>query len=143
MPEERANAFGQPSQDRYLAHGAKPYLTGNVSWEAGPGFRGKGPKGYTRTDDRIQEDICERLTEDERVDATNIEVSINNAEVRLSGMVRTRGERRRAEELVDAISGVQHVQNDIRVKETDGRYNEQEADERSRGTIGSRNIEVM
>lgn len=28
------------------------------------GFAGRGPKGYQRSDDRIREDVCERLAED-------------------------------------------------------------------------------
>ena len=34
--------------------------------------RGKGPKGYTRSDERIKEDIHERLTYDGQVDAREI-----------------------------------------------------------------------
>ena len=32
--------------------------------------RGRGPKGYRRSDERIREDVCERLTEDPFIDAS-------------------------------------------------------------------------
>ncbi len=41
--------------------------------------RGKGPKGYARTDERIKEDVNERLTDDSMVDASEIEVDVGMA----------------------------------------------------------------
>lgn len=77
--------------------------------------RGRGPKGYQRSDARILEDVSERLTEDSHVDATDIEVTVHEREVKLAGRVASRDERRRAEAIADAVSGVAHVQNDLRV----------------------------
>ena len=34
-----------------------------------PSHRGKGPKGYTRSDERIREHVCEVLSDDHHVDA--------------------------------------------------------------------------
>ncbi|HEX6178217.1 MAG TPA: RNA-binding protein, partial [Thermoanaerobaculia bacterium] len=45
--------------------------------EAGrPSFRGRGPKNYQRSDDRIREEVCERLTWADDVDATEIDVNV-------------------------------------------------------------------
>lgn len=79
--------------------------------------RGRGPKGYTRSDDRIREDVSDRLTDDYRLDASDIEVTVNGAEVTLGGTVQHRMDKRRAEDLVDQVFGVKHVQNNLRVKE--------------------------
>jgi osmotically-inducible protein OsmY len=79
--------------------------------------RGRGPKGYTRSDDRIREDVNDRLTDDWRVDASNIDVSVSTGEVTLSGTVDSRDAKRRAEDLAENISGVKHVQNNLRVRE--------------------------
>ncbi|RDI60999.1 CBS domain-containing protein [Microvirga subterranea] len=76
---------------------------------------GRGPKGYQRSDDRIREDVNERLTDDPMIDASEIEVSVQNREVTLSGTVRDRNERRRAEDLAESVSGVSHAQNNLRV----------------------------
>jgi hypothetical protein len=78
-------------------------------------FKGRGPKGYRRSDERIREDVCECLTDDDRVDASRIDVSVKDGEVTLSGSVGSRAEKRRAEDLMDHISGVKDVQNQLRV----------------------------
>ncbi|SKA27793.1 SWFGD domain-containing protein [Consotaella salsifontis] len=77
--------------------------------------RGKGPRNYTRSDDRIREDVNDRLTNDYAVDASDIEVTVSNREVTLDGHVSSRAEKRRAEDCADAVSGVTHVQNNLRV----------------------------
>lgn len=79
------------------------------------GHRGRGPKGYVRSDDRIREDVCDRLSDDAMVDASDVEVSVAKSEVTLSGTVNSREERRRAEDCVERVSGVTHVQNNLRV----------------------------
>lgn len=81
--------------------------------------RGHGPSDYTRSDDRIREDANDRLTENPRVDARNVSVSVDGGEVTLNGTVPTRDAKRRAEDCVDAISGVSHVQNNLRVQASD------------------------
>lgn len=85
--------------------------------------RGRGPQGYTRSDDRIREDVHDRLTDDWMLDASNITVEVKNGEVTLSGQVDHRRDKRRAEDLAEDCSGVKHVQNNIRVqKREEGRY---------------------
>lgn len=81
--------------------------------------RGSGPANYTRSDERILEDACDRLTDDWRLDARNIQVSVKGGEVTLDGTVDHRSAKRRAEDLVEDISGVGHVQNNLRVKDRD------------------------
>lgn len=83
---------------------------------AGP-YRGRGPRGYTRSDERIGEDVNDRLADDPYLDASEIEVGVSGGEVTLSGTVDSRQAKRRAEDLVDAISGVKHCQNNLRVRE--------------------------
>jgi osmotically-inducible protein OsmY len=80
--------------------------------------RGRGPKGYTRSDERIKEDVNDRLSDDAFLDASEIEVMVSNGEVTLSGTVENRIDKRRAEDLAEDISGVSNVQNQLRVKQT-------------------------
>ena len=79
------------------------------------GHRGRGPKGYQRTDARITEDVSDRLTEDPWLDASEIEVEVKAGEVTLSGHVDNREAKHRAERLIEDLSGVRHVQNNLRV----------------------------
>src|SRR5690606_9719058 len=76
--------------------------------------RGRGPKNYMRSDDRIQEDVNDRLTADVWLDASEIEVNVAEGEVTLAGTVDDRAAKRRAEDCADSISGVRHVQNNLR-----------------------------
>ena len=79
---------------------------------------GRGPKGYQRSDSRIHEEVCDRLTYS-NVDAENIEVAVVSGEVTLSGSVRDRWDKRRAEDLVEEVAGVREVHNSIRVARED------------------------
>jgi osmotically-inducible protein OsmY len=79
--------------------------------------RGRGPSNYTRSDDRIREDVNDALTDDWGVDASNINVSVNDGDVVLDGTVATRLQKRRAEDCAEDVSGVKNVQNNLRVSE--------------------------
>lgn len=84
----------------------------------GRGYRGHGPTGYTRSDERIREDACDALTDDWNVDARQVSVAVNDGEVTLDGTVPSRQQKRRAEDCVEYLSGVRHVQNNLRVQES-------------------------
>ncbi|GLC62047.1 hypothetical protein PLESTB_001833800 [Pleodorina starrii] len=77
--------------------------------------RGTGPKGYIRSDERIKEDVSERLMDDGQLDASDIEVMVQDGEVTLTGTVPERFAKRHAEDVAERASGVKHVQNNLRV----------------------------
>jgi osmotically-inducible protein OsmY len=77
--------------------------------------RGKGPKNYKRSDERIKDDINDRLSDDPFVDASDIDVTVTNGEVTLTGTVDERSSKRRAEDIAENVSGVKNVENRIRV----------------------------
>ncbi len=83
-------------------------------------FAGRGPKDYQRSDDRIREEVSDRMTDDHDLDASEISVEVRGGEVTLTGTVRTRDQKRRAEDCAESISGVSEVTNNIRVKADDG-----------------------
>jgi osmotically-inducible protein OsmY len=78
-------------------------------------FRGRGPRGYQRSDERIHEEVCESLTDDDHVDASDIEVSVKDGEVTLKGTVHSRDEKRRAEDVIENLPGVKDVHNSLQV----------------------------
>lgn len=80
-------------------------------------FSGRGPQGYTRSDERIQEDINERLTQHGDIDAWNISVRVENGEVTLEGFVEDRWQKRMAEDIAEEISGVKQVHNRLRIEQ--------------------------
>lgn len=91
---------------------------GDNQQRSGQSYRGRGPKNYQRSDERIREDVSDRLSDDHDVDASDIEVSVSNREVILSGEVDSKEAKRRAEDCAESCSGVDHVQNNLRVKQS-------------------------
>lgn len=81
--------------------------------------RGRGPKNYTRSDERIREDVNDRLSDDSWLDASEIEVQVSKCEVTLTGTVESREDKRRAEDIAERVSGVKNVQNNLRVQQTE------------------------
>ncbi|HEX6106572.1 MAG TPA: BON domain-containing protein [Gemmatimonadales bacterium] len=79
-------------------------------------FAGRGPKGYRRSDERINEEVSEELTRHPDIDASEIEVQVQSGEVTLTGTVDERRAKRLAEDLAERVSGVTEVHNQIRVK---------------------------
>ena len=78
---------------------------------SGQSFFGKGPKNYTRSDDRIREDVCDRLSDDDEVDASDVTVTVRDGEVTLEGTVNDRRAKHRAEDIADNVRGVKDVHN--------------------------------
>jgi hypothetical protein len=80
-------------------------------------FAGRGPKGYTRSDDRIREDVSERLARHNDIDASDIDLDVKNGEVSLKGTVDSRRTKRMVEDVCDECHGVSQVHNQLRVDE--------------------------
>lgn len=79
------------------------------------GHRGKGPRNYKRSDERIKEIVCDLLCENRELDASGIEVEVRNSEVILTGEVRDKYDKRLAEDLAEDVTGVSNVENRMRV----------------------------
>lgn len=79
-------------------------------------LRGKGPKNYRRSDDRIREEVCEML-EDADIDASEIDVKVREGEVTLEGSVKDRWSKREAEDVVCGVRGVKDCHNQLRLEQ--------------------------
>jgi len=73
------------------------------------GFAGRGPRDYTRPDSRIREDVCDALTAHDAIDASDIEVTVLDGEVTLSGMVDDSVAKALAEATAGGCTGVRRV----------------------------------
>lgn len=84
------------------------------------GHRGKAPKNYVRSDERVFEDVCEALTQQDAVDASDITVKVDAGMVTLDGSVATAHMKELAEEAIVDLPGVKSVRNMLRAmnKET-------------------------
>lgn len=83
--------------------------------DARPSYRGRGPKNWRRPDEQIREAVCELLTDHDGIDASDVEVSIQNGEVTLEGTVGSRWQKRLAEDIAAGCNGVHDVHNRLRV----------------------------
>ena len=79
----------------------------------GESFRGRGPKGYVRSDARLEEIICEMLTHDHEIDASEVSVQVKDGEVTLTGSVDDRRTKYLIEERIDQC-GVKEIHNQLR-----------------------------
>jgi len=126
--------YGQGGYGAY-AHGHDYGQSGQQSGQYGGGFYGgyggqqypgamegrprtqrHGPKGYQRSDERIRDDICERLMYRDDLDVENVSIEVKEGRVRLDGEVPERRMRHEIEDICDSVLGVQDVENNIRVK---------------------------
>ncbi|MBA2404385.1 MAG: BON domain-containing protein [Bdellovibrionales bacterium] len=80
-------------------------------------FRGKGPKGYRRSDSSIYEDVCEALLNDPLVDAGELEIEVHEGVVSLRGAVEDRRMKKEAQVCIEHVAGVKDVFNLITLKE--------------------------
>jgi BON domain len=98
----------------YYAH------PGSVSPErVGRGWHrlGRGPRGYLRADARILEDVCETIARS-GANAENVDVSVRDGEVTLSGTVDDRRQKYILEDLAESVFGVREVHNRIRMSQS-------------------------
>lgn len=84
--------------------------------ENGP-YAGVGPKNYQRSDERIMDDIYDRLTRHGQIDARDINIDVKNGEVTLTGTVDSRRTKRMTEDVVDSVRGVKDIHNQLRVQQ--------------------------
>jgi osmotically-inducible protein OsmY len=89
---------------------------------------GKGPRGYKRSDDRLREEISDRLMQHPQIDASEIEVVVKDGDVLLKGTVEDRYVKRMIEDIAEGVLGVKDVTNQVRVR---GRESSESEDESS------------
>lgn len=84
--------------------------------EITPSYSGVGPKGYKRSDSAIEEEVCNMLANNEFIDASTFTVNVENRIVTLSGFVHDRRDKFEIEDLIEKVSGVEDVRNNLRVE---------------------------
>jgi osmotically-inducible protein OsmY len=121
----RSSRYGQEQEGAYSysgqQYGNSGQQYGNSSQYSNQGqFKGVGPKGYKRSDERIKEDACECLARHAGIDASSIEVEVENGEVTLMGTVENRQAKRLIEDALEDVSGVVEIHNQLRLNRSEG-----------------------
>ena len=107
------------------------------SEQRGPHY-GKGPKGYVRSDDRIREDLSEKLARHPYIDASDVNIESRNGAVSLTGSVADRNTKHYIEDMCADCQGVRDVDNRLTVaprRDASGSHAGQSA---ATGTTGTR-----
>jgi hypothetical protein len=128
-PEHTDDWSGSRGQGGYATHGDDPPW----AWDAmqspthdsrgGQSFGGwgqassrqRGPKGYVRSDERLKDEIHERILQSD-VDASDVTIEVQDGHVTLQGTIADRLSKYQLEELVDHVIGVRDVDNRIRTR---------------------------
>lgn len=106
---ERHYNFDNPlirGREKIVSNQSKPNI----------GYRGLGPRNYRRSDHLIKEDICEALYRSTLVDASDIDVKVENGIVYLQGFVETREQKKEAEACVENLAGVEDIYNELHLQ---------------------------
>ena len=106
---------GAGRADEYVRDNSHWGGTGAPGQWTGGGYRGRGPKNWRPSDERIRDTVNELLTDHDGVDATEIDVTVENAEITLSGTVGSRWEKRLADDIAHSVRGVHDVHNRLKV----------------------------
>ena len=113
---DRVREGGYYDEGDWEQEGGPEYPYARGSYPHGR-FSGRGPRNYRRSDDRIREDINDRLTDHPEIDPTDVDVQVSNGEVTLQGNVDSRYARRLIEDVAWTVRGVQDVFNRLTVEQ--------------------------
>ena len=114
--DNRASLYGRPERNDDPARSDFGGAAGTQSgYESPHGHRGKRPRNHARSDQLIREDLCERLLEDNHIDPSEIEVSVEKGIVTLYGAVEQRWIKHGVEDLAEACCGMKDIVNNLRV----------------------------
>jgi len=106
-----ADSYEFSGESEYSRDRSDPYEMVDFLLDRGLDFRGRGPKGFIYSDERIREEVCEILLRDPYIDASEIEVDVSEGRVYLRGLVNSRQTKRLAEIAVENLPGVKDVFN--------------------------------
>ena len=111
----REGAYGEEGYREVYGYGAQRPRLRYTSTTVFGRFYGRGPKGYRRPDDRIRDEVNEELARHPEIDATEIDVKVQNGEVTLTGKVEDRHQKRLAEDVAERAFGVTDIHNQLKV----------------------------
>jgi hypothetical protein len=97
------------------AHEPSGYTPQHGGGERGRSSQRRGPKNYTRSDDRIHEEIHDAIQRDPRIDAGDVTLEVKDGKVTLYGSVAHRQMKHWIEDIAAECHGVSDVENKLTV----------------------------
>ena len=96
--EDGFGSLRDPRREGHTFSGSDIRFAGMSSQD----FRGRGPKGWQRSDERIQEDLSVQLEQHRALDASDIEVKVQDGEVIRHHSIATK---RPVEDIAERVPG--------------------------------------
>lgn len=104
--------FDEGDWSRTWQRGAR----GSAVRTRGDDHRGRAPEGYRRSDQRLLEEISERVRDDPYVDGRSISLAVHEGIVRIDGEVEARWVKHHLEHIAARCFGVEDVDNRVAVR---------------------------
>lgn len=108
-----SDSYEFSGESEYSRERSDPYQMVDYMIDRGLDYRGMGPKGFSLSDDRVRDDVCEILARDSEIDASDMEVEVKDGVVYLKGHVDDRQTKRMAELTIENLPGVNDVINQL------------------------------
>ena len=117
LEQEAARLRGQYGRPfRQWLHPGEGAAETDLTGPPGGPYRGRGPRGWRRTDADLLDAVCAALADDPWIDATRMEVAVQDGVVVLRGAVDDRDQRRAAEDVALTVRGVVDVDNELKIE---------------------------
>lgn len=118
-------SWNRPSQepvfnygDETSGYGFHGRFAGRSGWHQEYQFgryRGVGPKGYLRSDEALEDELCRRLWIHPAIDASDVAVEVKEGCVTLSGTVASKEMKDLVEDEAEAVHGIREIGNRLGV----------------------------
>lgn len=118
------------NSDYNLGQSSTPWLRRDENKSRKGEHYGKSPKGYSRSDERIKEEVCEALMRQGDIDPSDIQVEVKDGVVILEGSVSSRQDKYRLEHAIENVLSVQDIDNNLRLSKAGGRDTSTQDEER-------------
>jgi osmotically-inducible protein OsmY len=92
----------------------RSYEDANGGWTTGS-VKGRISEGANVSDERLREDICDRLMQMGPVDCTEIDVSVNNGVVQLEGTLPNEDFKQRVLDVVSTVAGTDQIESRLQI----------------------------
>jgi hypothetical protein len=123
--EPHGREYTESGQGVWGTYANRPSMEPN-QWGKSAGIHHQygGPASYAaaasvilrRPDDRIRDDVVDRLTEHPYIDASEVAVEVHGGEVTIAGIVENRRAKRIVDDLAEGVSGVKRVRDLLAVR---------------------------
>lgn len=110
-----ADGYAISGESEFSRERSDPYEMVDYLIDREVSFKGKGPRGFDISDQKIYENVCEALASSMELDASDIDVEVMDSTVTLKGSVEDENRCHLSQLLVQEVAGVTEVVNELKI----------------------------